>query len=269
MEYTSELPHNQVHLRRNDSFIDVENRLRVARYKRYSSRIPRQRVGSLTKILKFRHDGSCRTDDAAVWFDVVVPFVIEVAVIEGRDPLPAVLAWASRFLPGFYAETGHVEIERRMNALVREREAARRIKAHTLPSLRELADLIRLTFEEVTAIGLKGWTSINPPDADTKRARNRDRMQRVRREQGVRSQASRTKTKDDDALAACIGVSRRTILRWRKAGTVADMIRKGIDTGTIDVTKLCALSLLGEYMAHTFATRAPAANDDTHLARSA
>ncbi|MGN8095416.1 hypothetical protein [Methylobacterium sp. 22177] len=274
MEHTSGPPGDQVDRPQNDSFIDVENRLRVKRYevedqRRSSRNFPRQRVGALSKIVRHRHEGPCETDDGETYFDLVAPFLVQASAIEGGDPVAYVMGWAQQFVPALVREIGPAGIEARVSAMVRQHEEARRSGARWAPGMKAIVSALRLTLEEVRAVGLRGFGSVNPPSADDVKARKRNRATEVRRERGMTAQSDRTRTKCDDAIAAAIGLkSRRMIQKWRKDQILDAKLAPFIEAGILDYAKLCPPSS-GEHGRHTFANCEPAMNDNAQLARSA
>ncbi|KQO94026.1 hypothetical protein ASF33_14740 [Methylobacterium sp. Leaf92] len=258
-----------------EAAIDTENRLRVFRkeyhghkVKQYQS-FPRQRIGALTRLLQHRHRGSCGTDDGEVWFEIVAPFLVQAARIEHRDPLAEVLAWSHRFIPAFTEEIGTEGIASRVSGIFERRDAARSTRSDWLPKMPEIVATLRITLKEVRACKLKGYGSINPPTAEDRKLQKKERARQDRIAKGMVPQASRTKTKCDDAVAEAIGLkSRRTIQNWRRAKVLDAKLAPLIDSGVVDFTKLCPPSF-GIDGAHTFAKAEPATNDNDRLERSA
>lgn len=253
---------------------DKENRLRVRRKEYHGHRVkqhrsvPRQRVGALTKILQYRHGGACTTDDGETYFDLVAPFLVEASRIEGGVPVAYVTRWAKLNVPDFVEAIGQAGIDARVSAMVRQMDDTRQTRTRWTPGMPTIVSALQLTLEEVRAIGLRGFGSINPPSISDKKASQRERMTKLRRSRGMKPQEDRTRTKCDKALAAAIGRTLRTIQLWRKAGRLEEMVRQYAETGIIDFAKLCSPSS-GEYGAHTSAKFAAATNDNARLERSA
>lgn len=274
MEHTSRPPADQVDRPPTDSYVDVENRLRVKRYEvenqsRSHRNFPRQRVGALSKLVWHRHNGPCETDDGEIYFGLVAPFLVQASAIEGGDPVAYVMGWAQQFVPALVREIGPAGIEARVSAMVRQHGEARRSSSHWAPGMKAIVSGLRLTLEEVRAVGLRGFGSIDPPSADDVKARKRDRATEVRREKGMTAQSDRTRTKCDDAIAVAIGLkSRRMIQKWRKDQILDAKLAPFIEAGILDYAKLCPPSS-GTYGRHTFANAEPATNDNASLARSA
>lgn len=241
-----------------EAAIDKENSLlrprgngpRITRHKTF----PRQRIGALTKILRYLHGGPCQTDDGEVYFDLVAPFLVWASAVERGDPVAYVAKWSNLNVPVFAKEIGSTGIEARVNAMVRQMEDARRDRVRWTPDMKTIVSALQLRLETVRAVGLRGFGSINPPSNDDKKASQRERMTKLRRSRGVKSQGERTKGKCDDAVAVAIGLKgRRMIQVWRKNGVLGEKLRPFIESGVLDFAKVCAPSLEGEYGEHTFA----------------
>lgn len=230
---------------------------------------PRQRIATLTMILKHRHGRVCDTDDAETYFDLVAPFLVWASAIEKGDPVAYVTGWCNLNIPGFITQIGPAGIEARVAEMVRLMEHARRTRSNWTPDMPTIVSALRLTLEENRAIGLKGFGSINPPSNDDKKIRKRDHARKVRLQKGMVPQEKRTRTRDDKALAECIGRGLRTIKRWRASGTLDEQIRLMIQSGSLDGTKVCLSSLQGEYGGHRFVPPELATNDNGRLERTA
>lgn len=257
-----------------EAAIDKENSLLRPRgngpwIKKHKS-FPRQRVGALTKVLRHRHGRVCDTDDAEIYFDLVAPFLVSASAIEKGDPVAYVTGWCNLNIPSFIRQIGPAGIEARVAEMVRLMEHARRTRSNWAPDMPTMVSALQLTLEEVRAIGLNGFGSINPPSNDDKKSSQRDRMTKLRRSRGVKSQGERTKGKCDDAVALAIGLkSRRTIQIWRQKKVLGERLRPFIESGILDFAKLCSPSLEGEYGEHTFANSELATNDNARLERTA
>lgn len=210
---------------------DKENRLRVRRkeyhgrkVKQYQS-FPRQRIGALTRLLQHRHRGPCRTDDGETWLDLVAPFLVQAARIELRDPFAEVLGWCHRFTPAFAEEIGTDGIASRVSGIIKRRDEARASGDEWLPKMPEIVATLRITIEEVRAVGLRGFGSINPPTDEEKKVHRREHARKVRLTMGMKPRASCTRGKDDEALAARLGVVARTIRRWRLDGILQEKVK--------------------------------------------
>lgn len=230
---------------------------------------PRQRIGCLTKILKHRHGGVCDTDDAETYFDLVAPFLVCAAAIEKGDPVAYVAGWCKTNIPAFAQGIGLAGIEARVNAMVRLMEHARRTGAKWTPDMPAIVSALQLTQEENRAIGLRGFGSINRPTAEDVKARKKEHARKVRLDKGMVPQSQRHRTRNDIALAECIGRSLRTIKRWRASGRLDEEVRLMIQSGSLDGTKVCLSSLQGEHGGHRFVPPVPATNDNVRMKRTA
>ncbi|CAO4154082.1 hypothetical protein GPNCGGLF_LOCUS4311 [Methylorubrum aminovorans] len=279
MRDSTAAPKRQVPNAQLEQVIDKENQLRVIRNRVADEHQPRKknyargRVGVLTNILKHRHGGPCDTDDAGVWFGIALPFLVEASTIASRDPHKDALGWAKRHVPIYVADAGMPEIIRQIDAAIAERGKVAQTSTGAwvdwLPGMDAIVSAIRLTWEEVTALKLRGYGQINPPDASTRREHNRKRMRATRLARGVTPQSSRTKTKDDATDAECIGRDARTLRRWQKDGRMPEMLQRGINDGSIDVQKPCVSYLLGKYEMHRFRTQELAGNDNGQVSLTA
>lgn len=209
-----------------EAAIDKENHLRVIRKPRIKTHrsFPRQRIGALTKLLLHRYGGACQTDDGSTWFDLVAPFFIRASHIEGREPFPAALAWSERFIPAFVEEIGTDGIASRVSGIIKRRDEARASGDEWLPKMPEIVAALRITIEEVRAVGLRGFGSINPPTDEERKAHRREHARKVRLTMGMKPRASCTRGKDDEALASRLGVVARTIRRWRLDGILQEKV---------------------------------------------
>lgn len=240
----------------------------------FASRFSLGRRKHITDLLKHRHDGPCPTDDAEVWLEIVLPFVVEAAEIRGRSCYLDALNWAYIHVPLLVEQMGpehvldltrEVVVQRDEAVAMRAGEASSYLK--WLPAMAQIRDALRPTYQEVTTLSFKGWSSIDPPSAEERKKANRLRMQSTRRAKGAKPQSERTKTKDAKHLAECLGVSLATIKRRKNEGTLVELIQQKIESGQLVERNPCIPYLMKEE-AHTFSSRL-AANDDTRATRSA
>ncbi len=227
----------------------------------------------LTKLLQHRHGVQCDTDDAVVWFEFVLPFLVEASVIAGRDPHKAVVRWAEKHAPAYLSAIGIPNAAIQVDAALARREmaplSASGMYVDWLPKMGAIVDAFRPTWNEVTGLKLLGFGSIDPPSEGERRELDRLRKQAQRRAKGAQPQSDRTKVKDLRRDAECIGISLRTLQGWLSAGNAVEMIRRRLERHPTNCTKLSAPYLLGKYGMDTFVQIPLAGNDDSPVRQTA
>lgn len=240
-----------------------DRRKGYAKQARYAS----GRVSEIERLLLHLHGGPCDTDDGWIWFEAVCPFIVEAAEITKRSIYLKALGWAVRYLPRLVEDVGLFELAMLINVYAAKRSEAENDQADLglpfvrwLPTNQDLRDLLRPTWAHVTGLQLKGWAAIDRPDEETLKKRATDLRRQRRHIQGVRPRETMNRTEFDDAMAAAIGKTRRTIQMWRKAGILDEKLRPYVEKGILDFARMSD-PLRDTCRTDTFAKLQPA-NDD-------
>jgi hypothetical protein len=153
------------------------------------------RRNSILDLMHMRFGGPCLTDDAEVFAEVLIPFIVEFATLHRqrdgsrRDPHGEAHACLSHALP-LWTAANPVQLSGMVAAAIAKRADA--VAGHDptggrhipwLPTMAELVATLRPTREE--AQHLRGWSSIDPVSPEERREADRMRKRAARAANGA------------------------------------------------------------------------------------
>ena len=199
------------------------------------------RVKTVNAILSWRHGGPCDTDDGIAYFDLMLPYCVEIAHLDPEARFDLAMRRFRHWMPRVVAELGEVGIGQQWDALAETRsiaESMRRVTSETgnvqwLPTAAKIRDDLRLTHAERAGINklydkqiIRGIGVIDPPSAEERRALKTERMTASRRAAGVTPQSERTSTAEAEHLGGLVGCTGRTIRSHIAKGTLDTFLAK-------------------------------------------
>jgi hypothetical protein len=196
----------------NSSTIPVKFRsvvvgdLKGRRRSKKKARFANLRLSSIEKLIKGRHGGPCDTDDAEIYLEAALPYLVDQANYYGR-PVSS-LAWAQQWTPALVEDRGHSWFNEA------ETEAAMHPK---YLSSDQLAKLLQVTSDEVRRYGLNTLGSVDRPKKQRKqdrKAKDREYQRQKRLDAGATPRDQSLTTQKPWEIA---GVSRATWYRRNRA----------------------------------------------------
>lgn len=185
------------------------------------------RLRLVNAVLAYDNWGPCRTDDGEVYFDLMLPYAVEIAHIEPEFDFGRALRRFRYWLPLLVDGMGEAGLKSRWDDQADLRSVARshnrgessvghilhlptaeRIRSD-LRITRDLRDSINALYPDRPPIRTVGV--IDPPSAAERREADRKRKEAKRRAAGVQPMSSRTRVRDRAVLAREIGCSSRTL----------------------------------------------------------